>query len=128
MKLLLDTHSFLWFIEGNTTLSRKARALIESDENEKLVSMASVLEIAIKSSLGKLILSEPLDQIIPAQIYGNEFHLLPLPVADSIQLSRLPFHHRDPFDRMIIARSVVHGISVIGKDEVFDAYGIQRIW
>lgn len=128
MKLLLDTHSFLWFIEGNLNLSQKARALIESDENEKLVSVASVFEIAIKSSLGKLVLSKPLEQVIPAQIYSNEFHLLPLTVADAIELSHLPFHHRDPFDRMIIAQSVIHGIPIISKDEAFDAYGIKRIW
>lgn len=128
MKLLLDTHAFLWFIEGNTKLSRKARSLIEEDENEKLVSMASLLEIAIKTSLGKLLLDQPFEDFIAGQLQRNDFHLFPLTTVHAVGLSRLPFHHRDPFDRMIIAQSLVENISVLSSDAAFDNYGIQRIW
>jgi len=128
VKLLLDTHAFLWFIDGNTKLSRKARSLIEEDENEKLVSMASLLEIAIKTSLGKLRLDQPFENFISLQLQHNDFHLFPLTTAHAVGLSCLPFHHRDPFDRMIIAQSLVENIPVLSSDVAFDDYGIQRLW
>lgn len=128
MKLLLDTHTFLWFIEGNTKLSRKARSLIEDDENEKLLCLASLLEIAIKTSLGKLLLDQPFEDFITRQLQQNGFHLFPLTTSHAVRLSRLPFHHRDPFDRMIIAQSLVENIPVLSIDAALDDYGIQRLW
>jgi PIN domain nuclease of toxin-antitoxin system len=128
VKLLLDTHAFLWFIAGDTKLSLKCRALIEDDENEKLVSIASVLEIAIKTSLGKLALERPFADVIPQQLLRNNIRLQQLTLADAIRLANLPFHHRDPFDRMIIAQSLTENLSVLSNDEVFDAYGVKRIW
>ena len=128
MKLLLDTHAFLWFIAGNTKLRQKCRALIEDEDNEKVVSIASILEIAIKTSLGKLSLERPFADIIPQQLHENDFKLHPLTLAHAIRLAELPYHHRDPFDRMIIAQSLADGLPVISNDEAFDAYGIKRIW
>lgn len=112
MKLLLDSHAVLWFVEGSEKLSRKARSFIEDPENEKLISMASLLEIAIKTSLGKLRLSRPFEETIPRQIQESGFHLLPLTVPHAVQLSSLPFHHRDPFDRMTVAQSLVENIPI----------------
>ena len=128
MKLLLDTHTFLWFIAGNTTLSVKCRAMIEADENEKLVSIASVLEIAIKCSMGKLSLEKPFAELIPQQIHRNNFRLHQLTIENGVALARLPFHHRDPFDRMIIAQSLVENLPILSNDGAFDAYGVKRIW
>lgn len=128
MKLLLDTHAFLWFIAGNLALSRKVRALIEADDNQKLVSVASLTEIAIKTSLGKLTLEQPFAEIIPQQLRRNGFHLHPFTMEHAISLATLPFHHRDPFDRMIIAQSLVENLPVLSNDSAFDAYGVERLW
>jgi PIN domain nuclease of toxin-antitoxin system len=128
VKLLLDTHSFLWFIAGNTRLTPKCRAMIEDDENEKLVSIASVLEIAIKTSIGKLSLDQPFADLIPKQLRQNNFQLHPLTLENATLLANLPFHHRDPFDRMIIAQSLTENLPVLSNDEAFDAYGVKRIW
>jgi PIN domain nuclease of toxin-antitoxin system len=128
VKLLLDTHAFLWFIAGNTALSRKCRTLIEDDDNQKFVSIASITEIAIKTSLGKLSLKHPFDEIIPQQLRRNNFYLHPFTIEHAILLSKLPFHHRDPFDRMIVAQSLVENLPVLSNDGALDAYGIKRIW
>jgi PIN domain nuclease of toxin-antitoxin system len=128
VKLLLDTHAFLWFITGNLALSRKCRTLIEDDNNQKFVSIASVTEIAIKTSLGKLALERPFAEIIPQQLRGNNFHPLAFTIEHAVSLSRLPFHHRDPFDRMIIAQSLTENLPVLSNDSAFDAYGVERVW
>src|SRR5438874_676644 len=128
MKLLLDTHTFLWFIMGNPNLSAKARAAIESITNEKYVSVASVWEIAIKVSVGKLSLSAPFSSLIPEQLSANGFELLNLEVAHASALIRLPFHHRDPFDRLLIAQAMVEQMQIVSVDSAFDAYPISRLW
>ena len=128
MKLFLDTHAFLWFIAGNPRLSQTCRALIEDDANEKLVSIAGITEIAIKSSLGKLLLERPFAELIPQQLLQNDFHLHPLSLETTVCLSKLPFHHRDPFDRMMAAQCLVENLPVLSSDEIFDAYGVRRIW
>ena|SRR5687767_3044171 len=107
MKLLLDTHTFLWFIMGNPNLSANARAMIEDQANEKFLSVASLWETAIKVSIGKLALSAPFDTLIPQQLSANGFELLNLEVRHAAMLIDLPFHHRDPFDRLLIAQAVV---------------------
>ena len=128
MKLLLDTHTFLWFIMGNANLSAAARAAIENLANEKYVSVASVWEIAIKVSVGKLSLSAPFSTLIPDQLSANEFELLNLDVAHAAELITLPFHHRDPFDRLLIAQAMVEQMQIVSIDSAFDAYPIIRMW
>ena len=128
MILLLDTHTFLWFISGDATLSGKARALIESESNNKLVSIASLWEIAIKNSLGKLPLAKPFEQFIPEQLQINGFDVLGLTVGHTARLVQLPFHHRDPFDRILVAQSLVENLSLVSNDVALDAYGIGRLW
>jgi PIN domain nuclease of toxin-antitoxin system len=98
MRLLLDTHAFLWFIMGSANLSVNARALIENPANERLLSIASLWEIAIKTSLGKLALAGSFDELIPAQLSLNGIDLLSIKVSHLSTLTTLPFHHRDPFD------------------------------
>lgn len=122
MKLLLDTHVFLWFIMGSSHLSADARALIEDESNRKFISVASLWEIAIKSSIGKLSLSAPFDQLIPQQLSSNGFELLPIEIAHLAAVATLPFHHRDPFDRLLIAQAVTEKMPVVSSDSAFDAY------
>ncbi|MFL6228443.1 MAG: type II toxin-antitoxin system VapC family toxin [Pyrinomonadaceae bacterium] len=114
MRLLLDTHAFLWFIMGSANLSPAARALIEDVANEKFLSVASIWEIAIKTSLGKLTLSAPLDVLIPQQLAVNGIELLNITLAHAAAIATLPFHHRDPFDRMLIAQAAVENMPVLG--------------
>ncbi len=128
MRLLLDSHAFLWFIMGSANLSVNARALIEDPANERLLSVASLWEIAIKTSFGKLTLSAPFDELIPAQLKLNGIDLLNIKVDHLSTLTTLPFHHRDPFDRLIIAQAIVEKLPVISLDGTFDAYGVTRHW
>lgn len=128
MKLLLDTHTFIWFIMGSPNLSAGARALIEDVANEKLLSVASLWEIAIKSSIGKLTLSAPFAEVIPQQLSLNGFELLNIEIDHAAVVATLPFHHRDPFDRLLIAQAIVEKMPVVSIDAVFDAYPVTRRW
>jgi PIN domain nuclease of toxin-antitoxin system len=128
MKLLLDTHAFLWFIDGNRKMSDSARLLIEDPNNQSLVSIASLWEMAIKISLRKLDLGQPFDRFIPQQLIQNGFGLLPIGVSHVAGLASLPYHHRDPFDRVLIAQAAAEQLSVVSHDVAFDAYGVNRLW
>jgi len=128
MKYLLDTHTLLWFLQGDKKLSAKARRLIDSPRNEKFLSIASLWEIAIKVSLGKLALNKPFERLFPEQLLFNRIQILDITVDSLTKLTTLPFHHRDPFDRLIIAQALVEGLPVISADTVFDAYEISREW
>jgi PIN domain nuclease of toxin-antitoxin system len=128
MRLLLDTHSFLWFINGDQRLSLRARSLIADADNQVLLSVACVWEIAIKVSLGKLSLEKPFEQLIPTQITLNDIDLAPITLQDLNIVARLPLYHRDPFDRLIIAQAMTRGIPLLSRDSMFDQYPIQRLW
>lgn len=128
MKLLLDTHSFIWFIEDNPSLSLRARTLIEEPSSEVFLSVASVWEMAIKVSLGRLQLSQPFELFIPHQLLLNNITLLDITLSHTLQVATLPFHHRDPFDRLLIAQGLVEGIPIISADGIFDMYGVSRLW
>jgi PIN domain nuclease of toxin-antitoxin system len=127
MKLLLDTHAFLWFVNDDTRLSSSAAALLES-ENDVLVSLVSLWEIAIKYSLGKLALPAPYEEFVAQQILANEIDVLPIQIAHLTGVSQLPFHHNDPFDRLLIAQSIVEGVPIISVDSIFDRYSVRRLW
>lgn len=128
MNILLDTHAFLWFIAGSDELSDKAREHIEDENNRVFLSAASLWEMAIKVSLGKLTLSEPFETLIPEQLALNGVEILGITVAHTTQVANLPFHHRDPFDRLIIAQALEEQLPVISVDGAFDEYGVKRIW
>ncbi len=128
MKYILDTHTFLWFITDDPTLSSNARNLIEDINNERLLSIASVWEIAIKTSLGKLELARPFEEFIPQQLRQNYVDLLPIEIPHLAKVSKLPFHHKDPFDRLIISQSLVERIPIISVDDKLDNYNIRRFW
>ena len=128
MRLLLDTHAFLWFVMGDARLSDIARNAIEDVANDKFVSAGSLWEIAIKNSLGRLILDAPYETLIPGQLHVNGFVLLPIEVAHAARLVKLPFHHRDPFDRLLIAQAAVEAMPIVGLDRAFDLYGVKWMW
>jgi PIN domain nuclease of toxin-antitoxin system len=128
VRALLDTHAFLWFITGDRRMSSRSRSVIEDPGNDLLLSMASVWEMAIKTSLGKLQLAQPLDLVIPEQLSANLINLLPVTLNHAFRVSSMPFHHRDPFDRMLIAQGLHEGISILSSDEAFDVYGVTRLW
>jgi PIN domain nuclease of toxin-antitoxin system len=128
MNLLLDTHAFLWFIDGSAKLSQRARELIEDQGNAKLVSVASLWEMGLKMSLGRLELAQPFEELIPRQMELNGFGLLPVRISHIAKTISLSFHHRDPFDRMIVAQCMAEGLSVVSLDPVFDKYSVQRLW
>jgi PIN domain nuclease of toxin-antitoxin system len=127
MRLLLDTHAFLWFIDDSPRLSARAKTLLESDA-ELLLSAASLWEIAIKVSLGKLTLAQSFDTFLPEQLTKNGVEVLPISLAHLAAVAALPFRHRDPFDRLLIAQASVERAPVVSGDAAFDAYAVQRIW
>jgi PIN domain nuclease of toxin-antitoxin system len=128
VRALLDTHSFLWFVGGDARLSPAARQTIEDLDNEIFISIASLWEIAIKVNLGKLDLGAPYEQFIPAELQRQKIAVLPIEVPHLSVIAKLPLHHRDPFDRLIIAQALTVGMPIIAVDEAFDDYGVERIW
>jgi PIN domain nuclease of toxin-antitoxin system len=128
MQILLDTHAFLWFVAGSSKLSPLARRLIEEPTNQRFMSVVSAWEIAIKMNRGKLKVGSSFDQLIPHQLHENDIVLLPIYAEHLSQVTILPLHHRDPFDRLMIAQSIVENIPIISKDSAFDAYRVKRLW
>ncbi len=131
MNLLLDTHTFLWYYSGSMELSQKARQSIEHPENNFFVSVASLWEIAIKNSLGKLDLDAPLNTFFQ-DVIQKGFYLMPIDPAHILLSATLPFHHRDPFDRIIIGQALAENMTVVSKDPFFEPYGrssgLEIIW
>jgi PIN domain nuclease of toxin-antitoxin system len=127
MNYILDTHVLIWFLNGDKSLSTKARKAIESDNATNFVSMASLWEIAIKLSLDRLSIKIPFDKL-SNELDKNNFQLLPITFADTVILSTLVFHHRDPFDRLIISQSIANDFILISKDKEFPAYKIKLLW
>lgn len=128
MTLLLDTHAFLWFVLDEPRLSATAKAAIGDPANEILLSPASYWEIAIKVSIDKLTLQQPFLPFIDAQIAANRLTVLHITPQHAAVVATLPYHHRDPFDRLLIAQALAENIPLISGDPVLDAYGVQRVW
>ena len=128
MKLLLDTHAFLWFILGDGKLSSAARSRIADPINEIMISPASYWEIAIKISLGKYSLGQPFQAFIEKQIAVNQFRVLAIEPKHAAALIGLPHHHRDPFDRLLVAQAIVEGLPIVSTDLLLDSYPIRRLW
>ena len=128
MRLLLDTHTFIWYVLNIQRLNDKVRNLIDDDDNGILLSTASIWEMAIKQSTGKLSFSLPFELFITQQLSLNKFNLLNIKINHIAVVATLPLHHRDPFDRLLIAQAMVEQIPVLSADSAFDAYSIGRIW
>lgn len=131
MNYLMDTHTFLWFNSGAMDLSENAKTLIKNQEHQAFISMASLWEISIKNSLSKLDLKDGYAGVLN-YIEENNFAILPIRFEHTLIQNALPFHHRDPFDRMIIAQAITENMDIIGMDKEFDNYltdkSIKRIW
>ena len=128
MRVLVDTHVFLWWAEGDRRLPAKARAALRDPDNECLFSLASVWEIAIKAGLGKLRLAVPVQRYVVEQIAANGFKLLEIRLPHLGRLASLAKHHRDPFDRLLVAQALEDQLAVITADKLFTKYGVKRIW
>lgn len=128
MNILLDTQALLWFVLDDPRLSRMAQASISAADTTVFVSPASLWEIAIRISLGKYALPAPFAVFWDEQLRANDFEILPISVSHTASVADLPFHHRDPFDRLIIAQALVERIPVVSSDDLFDRYGVERIW
>lgn len=128
MRLLLDTHALLWFLNNDPKLTNLAKTAIEDPSNTRWLSPISLVEIALKVRLGKLILHRPFASLFPAELTANDIHLLPLETTHIEPLTTMPLHHRDPFDRLIAAAALTEGLTVVSADPAFDAYGLTRLW
>ena len=124
---LLDTHTLLWYINGNENISAATRTLIEEKGIVNFVSIVSLWEISIKISLGKLEMLIPFSNL--SQLLNeNGFVILPISFEDILLLTNLPFHHRDPFDRMLVVQSINNNLKILSKDEILDSYQVTRMW
>ena len=128
MKLLLDTHTLYWFIEGNRQLSPQARTVVGDPANEILFSPASYWEMAIKISMGKWRLNRPYEEFLNVGLLQYGFSVLPIQPAHTAGLIGMPFHHKDPFDRLLVAQALVEQLPIVSADEQLEAYGVTRIW
>ena len=128
MKILLDTHTFIWFVTDSSRLSTTAKALIEDEYNEKLLSIASIWEMGIKHSIGRLTFELPFMTFIESQLQQNSMEILNIRIEHLDVVANLPLHHRDPFDRLIIAQAMVEQLPIVGVDKAFDSYAVRRLW
>ncbi|HEX6038519.1 type II toxin-antitoxin system VapC family toxin [Longimicrobium sp.] len=128
MRAILDTHAFLWFITDDARLSTAAGNVIEGEADDLLLSVASIWEIAIKVGLGRLPLPAPIHTFLPRQIAANDLRLLPIAMRHALSVATLPLHHRDPFDRMLVAQALTEDVPILSADAELDRYGVQRLW
>ena len=128
MRVLVDTHVFLWWVEGDRALPVKARAALADQNNECLFSLVSVWELAIKAGLGKLKLALPVQRYVIEHVAANGFRMLDIQMAHVGRVESLAAHHGDPFDRLLIAQALEEKIPVVTADPVFRDYGVKRIW
>lgn len=128
MRALLDTSAFLWIIASSDRLGVNARNYISDLNNELFLSVASLWEIAIKTSLGKLELLKPFEQLIPDQLEKSAIDILPIEISHLSEMMGLAFHHRDPFDRLIIAQGISEKLPIISNDAAFRKYSVDLIW
>ena len=127
MRLLLDTHAFLWFASGDRRLSRRARMAMESEQAELYVSAASVWEMAIKARLGRLTLPASIDRYMEEKV-AEGYRMTPVTWPQAAAVQQLPLHHRDPFDRMLVAQARAEGWPIVTRDRVFRKYGVEVVW
>ncbi|MFZ4556373.1 MAG: type II toxin-antitoxin system VapC family toxin [Pseudanabaena sp.] len=128
MRVLIDTHAFIWYIQNNEKLPSPIFTLINDGGNEVLFSTASIWEMAIKQSTGKLNLGLPYASFIKEQMKLNSIELLPIKLEHLELVTSLPFHHRDPFDRLLIAQAMVEALPIVSVDNIFSSYPVQIIW
>jgi PIN domain nuclease of toxin-antitoxin system len=127
VKLLLDTHALLWFATDDRRLGRRAAAAMEADDVELYISATSVWEMSIKASLGRLRLATSVEAYI-AEKLAEGYRMLPIEWTHAAAVEQLPWHHRDPFDRLLAAQAIVEQLKCVTRDRVFRKYGVETIW
>ena len=129
MRALLDTHTFLWWTTSRgARISGIARELIEDADNELMLSVASIWEIAIKVASGRLELPGPIDDYLPDRMNRHDFSVLPVDARHALRVARLPPIHRDPFDRLLVAQAQVEGLPIVTSDPAVAQYDVETIW
>ena len=128
MRILLDTHAIVWWATGDERLSRKARVALADPNTEVFISIASAWEIQIKATLQKLALNESVDALYRSLIIDQNFRMIGIELKDIDHLSKLPPHHRDPFDRMLVAQALRGDFTLVTKDRVVASYGTPTLW
>ena len=128
MRALLDTHTFLWWVLDLPRLSSKSRAILEDGANELLLSAASAYEIALKARSGRLTLPESPEAYVPARLITNGFSRLPIDLGHALRAGTLPWIHRDPFDRLLVAQAQMEGLAILTADPVISRYDVETIW
>jgi len=128
MKLLLDTHAFIWWSSEPEKLSADVLAHLDDEDNELMLSVASVWEIQIKSQLGKLNLNVPLGELIESQRQANGMQILPVELEHVLALNALPVLHKDPFDRLLIAQEQIEDAHIVSRDKMFAGYPVKVLW
>jgi PIN domain nuclease of toxin-antitoxin system len=128
VRLLLDTHAFLWWVADAPELSSRARRAISARDHECLLSAASCWEMAVKVSIGKLELEGTVERFVPHHMSVNGFQELPVEIRHAAGVARLPFHHRDPFDRLLVVQALEEDLTVVSADPIFRRYGAKRLW
>jgi len=128
MKVLLDTHALLWLISDDERLSENAKLIFLNQGNRLFFSVASLWEICIKKSLEKIALRNDWLRTIQAEMEANTIQWLPIETAHCAEVAELPFHHRDPFDRMLVAQAIVEDMQLLSRDDRLSDYAIERVW
>jgi PIN domain nuclease of toxin-antitoxin system len=127
-RLLLDTHAFLWWVNDAPELTDAARLAIADARNVCCLSMASCWEMAIKSSLGKLRTARSIDRFVSEQLAANGFVLLNIELRHTAKIEKLPFHHRDPFDRLLVAQAISEKLTIVSANGIFSEYNVKILW
>jgi PIN domain nuclease of toxin-antitoxin system len=127
-KVLLDTHTFIWWVEDSPKLSSKAKEIIANMQNDCFVSLVSSWEMAIKTSIGKLKLTIPVREYVPQHLAANGFKQLDISFRHVTAVESLPWRHRDPFDRLLVAQALEEKMILVSADSILDSYDIQRVW
>lgn len=128
MNLLLDTHAFLWWATDDSRLSTRAREVLSDPEQRIFFSAASGWEMAIKANLGKLTFPRGLSDFVTSAVSSNGYEILSVSLAHALAVNDLPYHHRDPFDRILVAQSRVEGLTILSADQKIRAYDIEILW
>lgn len=128
MRVLLDTHAFLWWIANSSELSDVARKIIADERNEPIFSAVSGWEIAIKAGVGKLELSDSPEKFLTGQISRNDLEVLPIYLSHALRVHALPDHHRDPFDRLLVAQAIIEEMPLLSADPWIARYPVEVVW
>jgi len=128
MKYLLDTHTFLWWDLHSARLSKRVKDLLEDPTTDVILSVVNVWEIVIKSAIGKITLDDPIESIVESQLQNHGFQLLSVELNHVFRLKVLPLHHKDPFDRLLIAQALVEDAIVLTVDPLFAHYPVKTFW